>query len=210
MMDFWARLEALRERGDVLRHPFHRRWTRGEVGGDELAAFAGQYRHAVAGVAAACGAAARVAPDVAIWDELEARACEERRHVALWDAFAGAVGADPATTPTEWTRECVAAWAPPRGRSLGRTLIGLYVIEAGEAAVVADQREALRRWYGVDDTSATAYFDVHERLDTGLAEHARSIIMWTRRPADDEPMLAEAEHVLRARWALLDGIGAAG
>ena len=206
MMDFWARIDALRDRWDVLRHPFIRRWTEGGIDAGELTRYAAQYRHAVAGVAAACAAAARVAPDVAVWDELETHACEERHHIALWDAFAVAVGADPAEAATERTRRCVAAWAPPRDRSLVRTLISLYVIEAAEPAVAAAKREALARWYGIDDPRATAYFDEHERLDPGHAEHSRALITWARRPHDDAPMLAEAEGVLRARWAFLDGM----
>ena len=39
-MDFFERLEPIQKRWDVLRHPFYRRWERGELTGDELAYYA--------------------------------------------------------------------------------------------------------------------------------------------------------------------------
>ena len=46
-MDLWTRLEQARTRWNVLEHPFYQRWSRGELTRGELAAYAGQYRHAV-------------------------------------------------------------------------------------------------------------------------------------------------------------------
>ena len=40
-MDFWDRLEEVRDRNDVLRHPFYVRWSAGELTLDELDAVGG-------------------------------------------------------------------------------------------------------------------------------------------------------------------------
>ena len=48
----WDRIEQARERWNVLRHPFYRRWSAGELSSEELARYSGQYRHAVEAIAA--------------------------------------------------------------------------------------------------------------------------------------------------------------
>ena len=54
----WERIEQSRERWNVLRHPFYRRWSNGELSADELARYSGQYRHAVKAIATMSAAAA--------------------------------------------------------------------------------------------------------------------------------------------------------
>ena len=58
----WSRIEDARERWNVLRHPFYRRWSAGELSADELARYSGQYRHAVEAIAAVSEATAAAAP----------------------------------------------------------------------------------------------------------------------------------------------------
>jgi len=76
----WERIEEARERWNVLRHPFYRRWSAGELSREDLARYSGQYRHAVRAIAAASEAAADAAPER---PELRRHAVEERHHVAL-------------------------------------------------------------------------------------------------------------------------------
>src|SRR5919201_3006069 len=98
-MDLCGRIDEARERWNVLRHPFYTRWERGELTRDELGFYAGEYRHAVVALAEAASASG---------DAEHAR--EEAEHVALWDAFAGAVGAQLDRVPTAETRDCADAW----------------------------------------------------------------------------------------------------
>ena len=80
----WDRIERSRERWDVLRHPFYRRWSAGELTADDLARYSGQYRHAVTAIAELSEDAAAALPER---PELDEHADEERGHVALWDGF---------------------------------------------------------------------------------------------------------------------------
>jgi pyrroloquinoline-quinone synthase len=50
-MNVIAAIDAARERWNVLEHPFYVRWERGELTRDELARYAGEYRHAVLALA---------------------------------------------------------------------------------------------------------------------------------------------------------------
>jgi len=60
-VEFFDRLEAVRAEWNVLEHPFYQRWSRGELDREELAFYAGEYRHAVIALAEATEAAATTA-----------------------------------------------------------------------------------------------------------------------------------------------------
>ena len=51
------RIDEARARWNVLDHPFYLRWERGELTREELAFYAGEYRHAVVALAAAAASA---------------------------------------------------------------------------------------------------------------------------------------------------------
>jgi pyrroloquinoline-quinone synthase len=203
-VDLWTRLEDVRERWDVLKHPFYRRWSAGELSRAELATYAGQYRHAVAALAEASTAAARGARGAEA-RELAAHADEEAGHVALWDDFTRAVGGAPEAAAAPETRGCAAAWARP-GRELLPTLVALHAIESAQPAIADAKRVGLRERYGIDAPPATAYFDVHVERDPDHAAAARALTEPRLSGADVDALVAEAEAVLRANWELLDGV----
>jgi pyrroloquinoline-quinone synthase len=205
-MPFFDRLDAVRERWNVLDHPFYVRWSRGELSGDELAYYAGQYRHAAVALADATRAAAAAAP-AAERLELEHHADEEASHVALWDGFVKAVGGRTDAEPNAATADCARAWAEGDGdRDLLGTLVALYAIEAAQPAISDTKRIGLVQHYGVDEGPGTAYFDLHATLDHEHAADGRQRIEARLDGADEDRLLVEAERVLRGNWALLDAM----
>jgi pyrroloquinoline-quinone synthase len=217
-MEFWTSLASVRERNDVLRHPFYRRWSAGTLQPGELAHYAGQYRHAVVALARASANAARsVDPSAspALRAQLQAHAREEAEHVGLWDCFCTAVGGSVSTAPAPETARCAEAWAGARERPLLRTLVALHAIEAAQPAIARAKLDGLTSHYGASEGPATAYFELHERLDVEHAAATRRLIAarLDGDQADDPPsaaerqaLLAEAEAVLRGNWLLLDGV----
>ena len=188
-MDVIAGIDAARERWNVLEHPFYTRWEQGELTRDELARYAGEYRHAVVALARA----ARTA---------RLHADEEASHIALWDNFASALDAG-AHEPLPETRCCATAWAAADDE-LGAAAI-LYAIEAGQPAISETKLRGLVEHYGfADDTSATAYFAVHGERDHEHAAEAREALA----DSDDPRLVGLAEAALAANWALLDGVSA--
>ena len=183
-------LDAVRDRWDVLRHPFYTRWSRGELSAAELALYAGQYRHAVVALAEAAERAG------------SAHAAEERAHVALWDEFVAAVGGTTDAAPLPETAECAEAWAG-EGRDELASLGALYAIEAAQPAISQTKLEGLRRFY---DCDATSYFDVHAVRDVEHAAEGRDELAARAGNGDAARLAGEAERVLRANWTLLDGV----
>lgn len=199
---FWSRLDDVADRWNVLRHPFYVRWSEGALTREELALYAGQYAHAVAGLAAGARRAASLAPGDGI---LDAHAAEEEAHVELWQDFARAVDSDPAE-PLAETAGCANAWSDPH-RGLLPTLVALYAVEAAQPAISETKRAGLVERYGFEPGAATAYFDVHAVRDVEHAREGRAAIAGLLDgDADLDPLVAEAERALRANWSLLDGV----
>ena len=203
-MDLWSRLDDVQARWNVLEHPFYERWSEGALSRDDLARYAGQYRHVVVALAQAAEGAAHAA----VTDEraeLAAHAGEEAAHVALWDAFAGAAGTDGPQPAEPETAACAAAWAGD-GRDLLGHLVALYAIESAQPAISRVKADGLREHYGFASGPATAYFDLHAELDREHAAEGRELLAARIDEADEDALVAEAERVLKANWALLDGV----
>jgi len=197
----WERIESARERWNVLEHPFYQRWSAGELTGEELARYSGQYRHAVEAVATISADVAELAPERA---QLRSHAVEEAAHVELWDGFVAAAGGDVAAEPTAETAECVESWTENDGLVAG--LARLYAIESGQPAISRTKREGLVERYGFSDGAGTAYFRVHETRDVEHAAETRELIEEVAGSADSDAIVAEAEAAFRANWRLLDGV----
>jgi pyrroloquinoline-quinone synthase len=188
-MDVVAGIDAARERWNVLEHPFYSRWEAGELTREELARYAGEYRHAVVALARA----ARTA---------RLHADEEAAHIALWDEFASALGTEP-HEPLPQTRCCAEAWSAAHDE-LGAAAI-MYAIEAGQPAISETKLHGLLEHYGFSaDSPAVEYFAVHGERDHEHAAEARAALG----DADDPQLVLLAEAALAANWALLDGVAA--
>jgi pyrroloquinoline-quinone synthase len=197
----WDRIETARERWNVLRHPFYRRWSAGELSGQELARYSGQYRHAVKAIAKVSEAVAEAVPERA---ELRRHAAEEREHVAVWDGFVTAAGGSADDPATPETAECVRAWS--RDQDLLGSLATLYAIESGQPEISRTKREGLLGSYGFADAEGTAYFRVHQGRDAEHAADARALIEELAGEDDEERLVAAAEAAFRANWRLLDSV----
>ncbi|HVS27966.1 MAG TPA: iron-containing redox enzyme family protein [Solirubrobacteraceae bacterium] len=205
-MDLIAELDAAGRRWDVLRHPFYVSWSAGELTRADLAFYAGEYRHAVLALAGASGSAAAMAtPERRA--ELAAHAAEESSHVALWDAFAGALDADLDREPLANTRRCVETWTA--GDDLLDHLAVLYSIESAQPAISATKLRGLSEHYGmVDAGAATAYFELHSERDLEHARQAREAIVELTPAGAEQRLLDRAEEALKGNWLLLDDVHA--
>jgi pyrroloquinoline-quinone synthase len=191
-MEFFDRLDAVAERWDVLRHPFYTRWSRGELSIDELAFYAGEYRHVVVALAET----ARRASD-------GDHAAEEAAHVGLWDGFADALGADTDRQRRPETAACAASWTAAGLEGLAV----LYAVESAQPAISRTKLDGLVGHYGfAAEGDGTRYFAVHATLDEEHAARARTALEARLDEGDEDRLVAAAEGALRGNWELLDGV----
>ena len=199
----WERIEESRARHNVLEHPFYVRWSAGELSREELARYAGQYRHATEALARLCRQTVETAPE-GRHEEMELHVTEEEAHVGLWDDFVEAAGGEIGAEPTPQTADCVTAWTAPDGYLT--QLARMYAIESGQPEISRIKREGLSRFYGIDGGPGGEYFRVHEDADHAHAEESRRLIEDEMTPGDEDALVAAAESAFKANWRLLDGI----
>jgi pyrroloquinoline-quinone synthase len=200
----WDRIEESRARHNVLEHPFYVRWSAGELTREELARYAGQYRHATEALVRLCQQAAEDAPDERR-PEIAAHAADEAAHIGLWDGFVEAAGGEIGAEPTPETAECVTVWTSKDGYL--EQLARMYAIESGQPEISRIKREGLARFYGIDGGPGSEYFRVHEEADHAHAEESRRLIEEAMTSEDEDALVAAAESAFRANWRLLDGVG---
>ncbi len=200
-MNVWDRIEERRGLCNVLEHAFYRRWSAGELSGEEIAQYSGQYGHAVRAIAALSDTLAEAAPNGV---ELRAHAREEASHVALWDGFTTAAGGSVEVEPAVQTADCVRAWTEDDGLVAG--LARMYAIESGQPEISRTKLNGLRDHYGLDGGEATRYFELHEDLDVEHAAAGRALIENLASPHEADLIVAAAEAAFAANWRLLDGV----
>ena len=195
-MDLIERLDAVRERWNLLEHPFYKRWSCGELERDELAHYAGEYRHAVVALA-----------ETAEKSGNAEHAREEAEHVALWDDFAAAFDAD--TSAIRARRPESASSPGPHPVTGARRLRSCTRSKPGSRPSRRRSSTASRSTTASpSDEPGAAYFALHSELDHEHADESRQVLEADGADDDADRLVEVAEAALKGNWTLLDGVEA--
>jgi len=199
---------TVREAGSGLRlleHPFYTRWSRGELGADELARYAEQYRHFERHLPLLLARViARIDDPTAA--ELVARnlrdeAGSEPTHAQRFERFAEAVGARTEQAPGRAMGQLLALYDTAVTEGPATALAALAAYEDQAREVAATKAEGLRAHFGLDG-EAVRFWDLHAELDGDHAAWAVEAI--SHLAVDQESVHRGARRASQAWWAFLD------
>ncbi len=213
---FWQTAELEIAKYDLLKHPFYRAWSAGELSREDLKFYAEQYFHQVSRFPTYLTSLHSRLPEGAMRRSVLANAYEEEcdgtAHSDLWLQFANGMGGAtpkldekapiPEMNNLLETFRAMAAEAP-----VAEAFGALFAYESQVPRIAAEKRNGLKQHYGADDPTCS-YFALHEKADIHHAAVWRGII--SALVEQDERHASEAlqgiTRAARALWTALDGI----
>lgn len=205
MDDLVTRLDSMVADRSLLKHPFYRAWSAGELTRGALDGYAREYLHLVRAVPELVDAVRRRAPEE-MRDELAEHRDEEAGHVDAWIRFAGALGIEAselAHEPRPETEEAVERLTETCGSSYDAGVAALYALELEIPRIAETKMDGLRRFYGLDSDDALDYFRLHAEADVRHAATWRDQLGTSEAPESES--IAAAARSLDAQNLLLDG-----
>ena len=206
-------LDALIEKYSLLKHPFYRAWTEGKLSRESLKLYAAQYYQHVRAfpenlrrVASRTNGSLQKLVNENLAEELD----PGRPHPWLWRQFARSVGASDAVLDAARPLPGVAALLDTFDEvasdgTTAQAIAAFYAYEAQVPEIATQKISGLRRFYGVTEPQALAYFSVHEEADV---RHRAAWREWleSQKDADTVAILCAAERSLKALWGALDAV----
>jgi len=202
----------------MLKHPFYRAWTEGQLPLDTLRAYARQYFHhvevfprAVSAVHSACEdreGRRMLAENLAEEEGLDAG---KQDHANLWLMFARGLGERDSAVRAQQlnpeTQALIDAFRKLSRRSYASGLGALYAYESQFPSVAGAKIEGLVDRYGIKDEETLLFFRVHESVDVEHSAVCRALLDRLPEGEQDEA-IAAAEELASALWNFLSGVEA--
>jgi pyrroloquinoline-quinone synthase len=208
-----ASLDALVEKYHLLKHPFYRAWTAGQLDREALALYAEQYyQHVRAFPEQLKTLAARADGELQsiVNENLAEELDPSAPHPALWRQFAAAVGAEESRLASARPLPRIAALVETyndlaKHGTLAQAVAAFYAYEAQVPEIATQKIDGLRRFYDVKNANALAYFAVHEEADV---RHRAAWRNWLAEQSCEASsgVLDAAERGLKALWGALDAV----
>jgi pyrroloquinoline-quinone synthase len=206
-------LDRLTEKYSLLKHPFYKAWTQGTLSRESLRLYAQQYyRHVEAFplhlelLASRCHGELHDLINENLAEELD----KVNPHPALWRQFAAELGVDEPSLKSARPLPGICALLDSFDELAGfgsqaQAVAAFYVYESQVPEICTQKIAGLKRFYGIENASALAYFAVHEEADV---RHRAAWRDWlAKQPASDGvDILAAGERALKALWSALDAV----
>ncbi len=199
----------------LLKHPFYQAWTKGELSVESLRDYACQYYRHVSAFPTYLSAVHAQTEDINTRREILKNLNDEEagtpNHPDLWVQFGEGFGlgaaemenADirPETSDLIGTFRSVCG-----GRGTAAGLAALYAYESQIPEVSETKIDGLKKFYGLDNHRALAYFQVHIEADKEHAAAERELLEKHIDDRDFEIIRRSVDETLDALYGLLDGV----
>jgi pyrroloquinoline-quinone synthase len=208
-------IDALIAKYNLLQHPFYKAWTEGKLSKAALELYAQQYyQHVRAFPENLRQLAERTKGEpklkVLVQENLDEELDPSAPHPKLWRQFAESIGVNDASMDNAKPLPGVAALldtydeAATQG-TLAQAVASFYAYEAQVPEIAGEKISGLKKFYGVTDSKALAYFAVHQEADV---RHRAAWRGWlaSQKNVDEVAVLCSTQRSLKALWGALDAV----
>jgi pyrroloquinoline-quinone synthase len=222
--EFFEQLDTRIAKYDLLRHPFYKAWSAGELTRDDLREYAQDYYHHVEAFPSYLAALGMRLEDGELRRAVLANLCDEKGadgqrgrdsvpHSDLWLDFAEGMGSSRNLewhNPVPEIRQLIRHFQQVASEgSPEDALAAFYTYESQVPRIAQEKERGLREMYGADDKTC-GYFSLHATADV---YHSR---VWRKQlekriaahPETADSALNAAENAALMLWKVLDGIEA--
>ena len=203
------RIDQEVDKRSLLKHPFYKMWTNGELSIDHLQGYSLEYFQLVKVVPELVNNILLKMGESKLRRIVEESQKEEESHVEPWIRFASSLGVNKKDLLNhvcdENTKEAVSSLVDLTRYSLDEAICAMYAYEMDLPNISKSKIEGLSKFYNLSSPDSKKYFEIHQEADIRHAAIWRNMI---RKIPDHkyESCIDSAVESLNAQNLLLDSI----
>jgi pyrroloquinoline-quinone synthase len=168
------------EKKSLLKHPFYKMWSNGELSLDHLQGYSLEYFQLVKVVPEMVNNIKLMLQDPNLQNTIEESHREESSHIEPWIRFANSLG-----TPKQDllnhvcdgnTRNAISSIVQLTKKSVDEAVCAMYAYEMDLPNISRSKIDGLRKFYNISSVDSTRYFEIHQEADIRHAEIWRRLI----------------------------------
>ncbi len=168
------KIKKTTENHQLLNHPFYQDWNQGKLSLETLRTYAGQYYFHVDSFPRYISATHSQCENInhrkiLLENLVEEDGLHAKAHIDLWADFCKALGYSDTDLgqeePFESIKEVIKTFFKNAHSSYEEGLAALYAYERQVPEVAESKIAGLKAHYGLEDSKALAFFEVHQKAD---------------------------------------------
>src|SRR5919108_1397495 len=203
------RIDQEVDKRSLLKHPFYKMWSNGELSIDDLQGYSLEYFQLVKMVPEMVNNILLKMGESKLRGVVEESQKEEKNHVEPWIRFASSLGVKKKDLLNhvcdENTKEAVSSLVELSKNSLDEAMCAMYAYELDLPNISRSKIEGLSKFYNLSSPDSRNYFEIHQEADIRHAAIWRNMI---RKIPDHkyESCINSAIDSLNAQNLLLDAV----
>ncbi len=209
MNDLIYKIDQEVEKKSLLKHPFYKMWSNGELSLNQLQGYSLEYFQLVKVVPEMVNNIKLKMQGSKLKGIIEESHKEESSHIDPWIRFATSLGVQKQDLLNyvcgENTKNAISALVELTEDSIDEGICAMYAYELDLPNISRSKIEGLHEFYNMIHSDSTSYFEIHQEADVRHAEIWRSMIKNISAHKHDICFSA-ASKSLEAQHLLLDAV----
>lgn len=180
MNELILRIDKEVEKRSLLKHPFYKMWSNGQLNLNQLQGYSLEYFQLVKLVPEMVNNIKLKLQDQKLKSIVDESQKEELSHIEPWIRFATSLGVQKQELLNyvcdENTKTAVSSLVELTNNSIQPSVCAMYAYEMDLPNISRSKIEGLHEFYNISDFDSTNYFELHEEADIRHAEIWRNMI----------------------------------